>query len=151
MPSISLNLVLKHKKENKMKHYTTIEQSKKLVKLGLNPNTADMCYIQHFDEYYNEVTFIEENPVLTYTIDVLDLPCWSLGALINLMPSMIYKGKQTFDLEIHKGVLYHVCYENHCHLDEIWVSKENLIDAAFEMIVWLLENGHINEENKNGL
>lgn len=29
--------------------------------------------------------------------------------------------------------------------------KKNLIDAAFEMIVWLLENGHINEENRNGL
>lgn len=107
-----------------MKHYTTIEQSKKLVKLGLNPNTANMCYIQHFDEYHNEVTFIEENPVLTYTIDVFDLPCWSLGVLINLMPSIIYKGKDTFSLEMHKDALYHVCYENHRHLNEIWITKK---------------------------
>ena len=27
-----------------MKHYTSIEQSKKLLELGLNPNTADMFY-----------------------------------------------------------------------------------------------------------
>lgn len=134
-----------------MQHYTTIEQSKKLVELGLNPNTADMCYIQHFDESYNEVTFIEEDPVLAYTIDTIDLPCWSLGALINLIPSIIYKGKDTFSLEMHKDALYLGCYENHRHLNEIWITKKNLIDAAFEMIVWLLENGHINEENKNGL
>ena len=27
-----------------MTHYTTIEQSKKLVELGLSPDTADMFY-----------------------------------------------------------------------------------------------------------
>jgi len=27
-----------------MNYYTTIEQSKKLLELGLNPNTADMWY-----------------------------------------------------------------------------------------------------------
>lgn len=126
-----------------MKHYTTIEQSKKLVELGLNPDTADMCYIQHFDESYNEVTFIEEDPVLAYPIDTIDLPCWSLGALIDIMPSIIYKGRETFTLEIHKDALYHVCYRSHCHLDEIWLSKENLLDAVFEMVCWLLKNGYI--------
>lgn len=126
-----------------MQYCTIIEQSKKLIELGLNPNTADMCYIQHFGEYNNEVTFIEEVPILVHTIDTIDLPCWSLGALINLMPSMIYKGGETFTLRIYKDVVYHVCYKSHYHLDEIWFSKENLLDAAFEMVYWLLENNYI--------
>ncbi len=28
-----------------MKHYTTIEQSKKLLELGKNHERADMCYV----------------------------------------------------------------------------------------------------------
>lgn len=127
-----------------MQHYTTIEQSKKLVKLGLNFNTADMCYIQHFDESYNEVTFIEENPILTHTIDAIDLPCWSLGALIDIMPSVIYKSAEcAASLSIYKNSMYHVSYRTSSGIDETWFSKESLIDAAFEMVCWLIENNYI--------
>ena len=32
-----------------MQHYTTIEQSKHLLELGLNPESADMAYLPHYD------------------------------------------------------------------------------------------------------
>lgn len=122
--------------------YTSIKQSKHLLSLGMNPDTADMVWIPlnwQLTEYYVEVKQdginTPKNPI----------PCWSLGALIDIMPSMIYKGRETFTLEVHKDALYHVCYRSHCHLDETWFSKENLLDAAFEMVVWLIENNYINK------
>lgn len=127
-----------------MKHYTTIEQSNKLVELGLNSDTADMFYSKRptgKSEYSVFPDFKPEGRLEVFT--KADLPCWSVGALIAIIPSMIYKGKQTFGLEIHKDALYHVCYENRCHLNEIWITKKNLLDAAFEMVVWLLENNYI--------
>ena len=102
-----------------MKHYTTIEQSKKLVELGLNPDTADMHYSKIIKD--TNVTYI---PELLLDDNDCDIPCWSLGALINIMPSIIYKGKQTFTLEMHKDALYHLCYESRSRLNEIWITKK---------------------------
>lgn len=140
-----LNLVLKqHRKENKMKHYTTIEQSKKLVELGLNPDTADMFYSRRptgKSDYSIFPDFKQEGRLEVFT--KVDLPCWSLGALIDIMPDVIYKDAARATLRIHKDTIYHISYKNSSHLNEIWISKKTLIDAAFEMVVWLLENGYI--------
>lgn len=127
-----------------MNHYTSIEMSKKLIELGLNPDTADMCYSRRptgNSEYSTFPDFKPEGRLEVFT--KVDLPCWSLGALIDVMPSMIYKGGETFTLMVHKDAIYHVCYKNHYHLDEIWFSKENLLNSIFEMVCWLLERNYI--------
>lgn len=119
-----------------MTHYTTLEQSKKLVELGLNPDTADMCYIQHFDESYNEVTFIEEDPILTHTIDAIDLPCWSLGALLELMP-IIDDNSYSLSGTLNKGALCkHPC-------TSVMFQEESPLEAVYNMICWLLERNYI--------
>jgi hypothetical protein len=66
-------------------NYTTIEQSKKLLELGLNPESADMWWTPlnwQLTEYYVEVKQdgigTPKNP----------LPCWSLGALLELIPDI---------------------------------------------------------------
>lgn len=129
-------------------NYTTIEQSKKLVKLRLNPDTADMFYF--LDPTPAGCIYHLTVPQIGFGVKTRepeynkgDIPCWSLGALINIIPSTIYKGKQTFTLEMHKDALYHLCYESRSRLNEIWVTKKHLLDAAFEMVVWLLENNYI--------
>ena len=73
--------------------YTTIEQSKKLLSLGLDPNTADMFY--HLGESLV--------PNVIYGCNE-DFKCyllaWSLTALLELMPigSHIEKKKKTATL-----------------------------------------------------
>lgn len=132
---------------------TNILQSKKLIEIGLDIKTADMHYMHRHWEI-NEYTIGDQTDArpgccpTSYNKDRNNtdhhyIPCWSLGALIDIIPSMIYKGGETFTLMVHKDVIYHVCYKSHYHLDEIWFSKENLLDAAFEMVCWLLENGYI--------
>ena len=133
-----------------MIHYTTIEQSKKLVELGLNPDTADMCYIAH-----SELVGIYEP--FCKKIEKDDVPCWSLGALMDLLLPSIQTGEgmqNQYEIDIRKyweneENLYQIAYGNNRGLSEEWHDmintgeKENLTDAAFQMIWWLLENGYI--------
>lgn len=123
-------------------NYTTIEQSKKLVELGLNPETADMCYphfIRHGADTYNKTPEIAEGIDYPY-----EMPCWSLGALMELMPKI----KEDEDdggcyPTLCKGWdngQWHCVYRSSIHITK-WY--DNSIDAAFEIVCWLLENNYL--------
>ena len=67
---------------------TTREQSEKLLALGLKKETADM--VIYYSELYgvdrayvNDI--FEEAP----SFDIDDIPAWSLGRLIEMLPSVI--------------------------------------------------------------
>lgn len=139
-----------------MQHYTTLEQSKKLVELGLNPNTADMFWSTEFDmvictQYLTKSDFETLVPMCE------SIPCWSLGALMDLLPPSIQTGEgmqNQYEIKIRKywgdeENLYQIAYGNNRGLSEEWHDmintgeKENLIDAAFQIICWLLKNGYI--------
>ena len=73
-------------------NYTTIEQSNKLVELGLNPDTADMKWY-----YWKDEIDAPKVPTLGSDKAALEsykntqavyLPCWSLGALLEVMPEI---------------------------------------------------------------
>ena len=98
---------------------TSIEQSKKLVELGIDVNTADM--------YYDCNSYgIQGKPeVAVGTVWSKDIPAWSLTALIGLIP------KFSLEKDISKNAGYELCYNyNTTYYDEP-------VDAAFEMICWL--------------
>ena len=146
-----------------MKHYTTIEQSKRLLELGMNPETADMHHskwtkidnIDYVGIGYNELDKEEYGDVF--------LPCWSLGSLLEVMPRYIHSGRYInsdivdcplsifpFDVENTriKEHCWIICYTDYDEeLDDcnfrIEQRGNNLIDAAFNMVVWLLENNYI--------
>lgn len=61
--------------------YTTIEQSRKLVEF-LPLESADMFY-----EYREELKVYESVPVIAkYIEETLAIPCWSLAALLSVLP-----------------------------------------------------------------
>ena len=98
---------------------TSQEQSKKLVELGIDVNTADM--------YYDCNSYgIQGKPeVAVGTVWSKDIPAWSLTALMGLIP------KFSLEKDISKNAGYQSCYNyNTTYSDEP-------IDAAFEMICWL--------------
>lgn len=105
---------------------TSIEQSKRLVKLGIDVKTADMYYPNRvgIDNYALPIEWKNGLSLLSQ-----EIPAWSLTALMNLLDDKAGLAKEY-------GLWY--CYDNgksHCTK-----HYENQIDAAFEMIVWLLEN-----------
>lgn len=111
---------------------TTIKQSKKLLGLGINPDTADMLYIKR---EIND-TFIE-TPIVRPNGELLNsLPAWSLSALVDLMPK---------NVEIERTHIGWRCdyYSNNDSLLKYGKDKNTLFDAAFEMIEWLCQEGYI--------
>ena len=134
------------------KFYTSIEQSKKLLELGLSPESADCMWEQHD----NESPYVTVKPYTTLgrSIGAHAIPCWSIGALLNIMPKL-YEFKEDPEdggcqPNLCKGWdnnLWHVVYRTSIYVTE-WY--ENPIDACFEMVCWLLRKGYIKKNSHDG-
>jgi hypothetical protein len=128
-------------------NYTTIEQSNKLVELGLNPDTADMKWY-----YWKDEIDAPKVPTLGFDKAVLEsykntqavyLPCWSLGALFEVMPEI---DNQLPSLRKYKNYYCVVYSDNVTRLgDNQWQNGKTPTEAAYNMVVWLIENGYINK------
>ena len=68
------------------KNYTSLEKSKKLLELGLNPESADMYYPWDADS-----KSVFNIPIVKDDYSMSCIPCWSLGALLEVMPKAINK------------------------------------------------------------
>ena len=107
---------------------TDINQSKKLVELGLDVNTADMFY-SRADIALGEM---ECYPNVLHREEVGDdIPAWSLTALLSLLfqPSLHSTLFNKWRCDYYKGA-YLILGE----------PSDNPIDAVFNSVVGLLEN-----------
>ena len=124
---------------------TTIEQSKKLVELGIDVSTADMFYAYRANLQIGEWE-LDKTPVIidgSIKIDpVLDVPAWSLTALIGLIPKIIGDYNRVFRMDV--GDL-----DTSMWYDELGsgvdsdlpdVTMNSMVDTAFEMICKLKES-----------
>ena len=129
-----------------MKSYTDLEQSKKLAEI-LPLESADMCWTNHCYGAIRSSMTISAKTVDEYkslldrfngsaSIDVF-YPAWSLAALLNLCPTI--NRKQPILTRGKLTRLWYCYYE-----DEIDTQTyDNPIDACYEMICWLKENGKL--------
>lgn len=121
---------------------TTIEQSKKLIELGISTDTADMYWWTHSKRYYREAMddgdFNKES----------DIPAWSLTALFEILPNdevtstTVTRGGWNIEPPKYLDIWF-AEYETENHDNDFSLSANNPIDAAFEMVVWLKENNKI--------
>lgn len=135
-------------------NYTTIEQSKKLVELGLNLDTADMFWqsnLNSSDRQYlldlgEEEYFDIELNFEHYSIGDYDIPAWSLGALLKLMPTQIeeVKGHKVDLILGHPKNKWCLAYFDWTGLQQGHdTTGDSPFEAVYNMVVWLLENGYI--------
>lgn len=111
-----------------IKSYTDIEQSKKLAEI-LPLETADMWYPD--SENRNDIEFGFDATRQQMYIDYKDdLPCWSLAALIGVLPE-IQGGKPIIALDDN--------YITYPHINDLHTKADNLIDAVYKMIIRLNE------------
>lgn len=118
--------------------YTSIEQSKALMHLGLDEKTADMTIISDAIDAY---------PHTAETRGKKEYPCWSAEALLEILPDEVYVDEEedTGYLTILKeGDTYIVSYDSKQRIDEELVfiesTGEDLADVLFKVIEWLLTN-----------
>ena len=120
-----------------MKAYTDIEQSKKLAEI-LPLESADMYWKNGVSNKYIQcfTPFVIDECGCNVDYDY-DIPCWSLTALLDILPNSIYDNTDEYSqLEFSKiSVAYHDIN------DEIKVGsiKDNLVDACYEIIIKLNE------------
>ena len=145
-----------------IKSYTDLQQSKKLAEILLL-ESADMYWKNGVSDKYVQcfTPFIIDEYGTNVDFDY-DVPCWSLAALMELLPSeFTEKGEYsetTYKIDIRKYMLtenvdiYQIAYGNYrwnedgsCSWSDMINSgqKENLLDAVFQMVCWLKENGKI--------
>ena len=117
-----------------MKSFTDIPQSEKLAEI-LPIKSADMFY-------WRGVVLRRGNYKAMNT--EFDIPCWSLAALLDLLPICCDDGHHCLTLinaNPYGEIEWICCYEdsNGDWLHEFYAS--NPIDACYEMIFKLKENG----------
>ena len=126
---------------------TTREQSKRLLSLGLKRETADMSY-----------TAIVVNHKVDYRLDCstpksIDIPAWSLGRLIEMLPSPIYPKEElpSFSGCAYLNLTPIVVWYNYIDYDMedrtlISWRGNGLFSAVVDAIEWLIKEGYFNKE-----
>lgn len=116
-----------------MKSYTDIDQSRKLAEI-LPLNSADMTWSKETTITNELEWYITLGLDSGFTYDSFSyrhgylVPCWSLAALINVLPPINYL-KPLLDLE-ENSIQYGI---------DIYVKADNLVDACYEVILKLHE------------
>lgn len=154
-----------------MKKYTSLEQSKKLMLL-LPIDTADMAYLYHISSdnptpRYDDVPPMILADVLIDELTCEALPCWSVGALLDILPNDIKKkdyvakdliddSHNRYDVHISKfqfydnitmyQILYGNCFTFSGKWKEMVSSKqsEDLIECIIDILVWMKKNDFVN-------
>ena len=102
---------------------TSINQSKKLIELGIDRETADMYYWESEGKEYLYVGKCN---------DINGIPAWSLSALMELMPfpslHNFFNNKWRCDIHYEDG-----------DVRKFGKDADSPLDAAFEMMVYVLE------------
>ena len=114
--------------------YTTIEQSRKLAEI-LPLESADMCYKYYSGGMitgYGDCVFAKSFITGKNVIRENDLPCWSLAALLYVLPDKTCVYKKTYK----DG---RVKYQGVAEGIKDLILKDNPVDACYEMIIKLHE------------
>ena len=117
-----------------MKSYTDIEQSKKLAEI-LPLKSADMWWPYYYD-VVSDTGEYDKEPMLHKPISDTEhtIPCWSLAALIELIPDECRMEKTPLD---QTGEFTYSFVDDYYNIRTY--EEDNLVDACYEMILKLHE------------
>jgi len=133
----------------------SIEHMQKLKELGIDTSKASMCYISK----YPSCDFDDGDSIVVVSKDFNKRlynefgPAFTLQDIIDLLPAKIQRNAE-YDLTIYKDFLLYSCEgKNKCVASrpliffnsvELFTDIEiGLIGAAYEMLIWVAENGYL--------
>lgn len=132
---------------------TTIEQSKRLLELGLDADTSDMCWlakklwgddveIPEEDRSYILSTNKDDSFCSRYDVDCV--PSWSLHRLIAMLPGFFSNLGRQFNLKMDKCFLRYCTARNDEYI--YFQQKDTLYDNIIDCIEWLIKELYFNKE-----
>lgn len=132
---------------------TTVEQSKRLLELGLDVDTSDMCWlakklwgddveIPEEDRSYILSTDKDDSFCSRYDVDCV--PSWSLHRLIAMLPDFFSNLGRQFNLKMDKCFLRYCTARNDEYI--YFQQKDTLYDNIIDCIEWLIKENKFNKE-----
>lgn len=135
---------------------TNKEQSKRLIDLGLNPNTSDMHHYRWSEGYWD----IQNCPPRGSNSNFI--PAWSLHRLIAMLPDEVKMLPEviknipdetkklsmatTINCFVPKLTKNYVFYTDWCGWTKIFNENDNMYDNIIDCIEWLIKENHFNKE-----
>ena len=129
---------------------SSIEQSRRLLELGLKKETADMIWTHAY--YSTWAATARENPLYFHEADEDTIPAWSLHRLLCFLPKHIqvydevWKFKRNLYLSIDED--FNIRYEE--NIDEPCFDKifwaYDIYQNCIDCIEWLIKEGYFPKE-----
>ena len=120
---------------------TSREQSRRLLALGLKPETADMCHMPFRTKVNGEALDYTEHCSLPHGKDI---PAWSLHRLIEMMPRTIKANDDLFFLLVSKEDVFYDNTEGTAYSS--FINRNGLYYNIILCIEWLIKEGYFNKE-----
>lgn len=121
--------------------WTTIDEAKRLVAAQVDLNSADMSYVGGpFTWTMSTVPSVAVKNNLFSFRQGYEWPCWSLGALLQLLPKQIVLYGVTFYMVLVANEKHRcsICYANPDVVEPFFsFEKETIVEACIEMITAL--------------
>lgn len=125
---------------------TTVEQSKRLLGLGLKKETADMGW-GTITLNGEPITFSTEDSWDDVEITEIHIPAWSLHRLIEMMPRYVQRGNIHYERTLFpESVCYYKELYKDCGDNLISFDSPNLYARLIHCIEWLIEDNLFNKE-----
>lgn len=120
---------------------TTIEQSKRLISLGIDINTSD-CH--HWESEGKVYTYIGKCPEKDGQRLLEATPAWSLHRLYEMCPRCLFKLRPALHKTVTGDSIFYCTEINNNDEDyEVPFSQHcNLYDNIIDCIEWLIVNGY---------
>lgn len=132
---------------------TSVEQSKRLLELGLKPETADCMYsvmtksyngryILEEDRQYNLILFRQEDVQSVGFSHYEHIPAWSLHRLIEIVNLKIQ-----FRLKEKTTVIYGISHSQPFQsFSGFGIDGKSYYNSVINAIEWLIKEGYLNKE-----
>lgn len=144
------------------KQTLSIEQMQHLQELGLGLKGTMLYWVVYEVGHENNFVTTKENAMEVIDESCGMLPAYTLQDVLDALPLQIktplYPKGGKYELRIKRMVLdegrvmYSVVYEKEDYIDWIVLySDKVLIDAAYSLLCWAIENGYVETKKPNEL
>lgn len=128
----------------KSKQILDVQKMQHLQELGLE---LDYDTLHKYVKFEDTDWFLKPSSDLNIIgVSCKYIPAYTLQDILDALPLGITYEKHTYLLTIEK---YYIRYESDHHHVAVRFGGNELIDAAYELLVWTIENKYV-ETNKKG-
>jgi hypothetical protein len=127
-----------------MKKVLSIEQMKHLGDLGIDTSNASMTWMLYpYEEDKQPQLSLREWNTFKEPFRIQHcIPAFTLLDVLELLPKEIKTGTNNYWLVMsHDSEKWYICYSEFDYYKEF--RSHSLIDAAYDMLCWCIENGYV--------